>query len=338
VTERWSLLALTLGLITLTRFDGILFVAITILLVPGLILRLRFMGIYLLTIAPWYLFSWIYFGSVFPDTLFIKVAQRAWGNWDFFNGLRFYFGKYEWETIFSLFLLPLILLILKKEFRELNPVRFLLLTGLAHFAGYSLLHVPPYYWYYTPEITAITLIASLCLGKFLQSAHANQRRMQMMSAGLILVQVIGMFYLLGRDGLPVKEMPIHTNWATHEQYQEIGTWLKEHNEGRTIIVDGEIGTLGYYCDCTLSSFFSDRRWLEKYVEKQMSGSGLRAELYKLNFLFLDRDTNYPQPDLLLIEIPNTKAMDAENIMEWKTSTKWVTNSLIQLQKYSASSE
>lgn len=159
-----------------------------------------------------------------------------------------------------------------------------------------------------------------------------------MSAGLILVQVIGMFYLLGRDGLPVKEMPIHTNWATHEQYQEIGTWLKEHNEGRTIIVDGEIGTLGYYCDCTLSSFFSDRRWLEKYVEKQMSGSGLRAELYKLNFLFLDRDTNYPQPDLLLIEIPNTKAMDAENIMEWKTSTKWVTNSLIQLQEYSTSSE
>jgi len=80
LTNRWSLLAVALGLITITRFDGILFFLITLLLVPTFGLRLRFAEIYLMCIAPWYIFSWIYLGSLLPDTLFIKIAQRSWGT------------------------------------------------------------------------------------------------------------------------------------------------------------------------------------------------------------------------------------------------------------------
>ena len=155
LTSKWDLLAAALGLITITRFDGILFFIITLLMVPTFGLRLRFAVIYLACIAPWYIFSWIYLGSLLPDTLFIKIAQRSWGTWDFLNGLDLYYLVYRFETIFSVLLLPFILLLLNKQVRRLPVIQFLLLTSIAHFAGYSILHVPPYYWYYVPELTAM---------------------------------------------------------------------------------------------------------------------------------------------------------------------------------------
>lgn len=143
-----------------------------------------------------------------------------------------------------------------------------------------------------------------------------------------------MFYMLIKDGFPIKEMPIHTNWATHEQYKQIGEWLKEYNDGSTILVDGETGTLGYYCDCSLSSFFSDRRWLGQYVRKQAAGNGVKAFLYRVNFLFLDKENQFPQPAYLLLETVDGKSGDQSAIKEWKTRTKWTSYCLIRLSNYS----
>ena len=129
-------------------------------------------------------------------------------------------------------------------------------------------------------------------------------------------------------------MPIHTNWGTHEQYRQIGSWLKEHDDGSTIIVDGEIGTLGYYCDCSLSSFFSDRRWLEQQVQQQSTGNGIKAFLYKVNFLFLNTDKQYPPPAYLLAQIPDGKSGDQSAVKEWETRTKWISQCLVKLSAYS----
>lgn len=337
LTQKWQLLAITLGLITLTRFDGILFFIVTLLLVPTIKLRVKFTAIYLMCTIPWYLFSWVYLGSLFPDTLFIKTAQRAWQHWDFFNGLDLYFRVYEWETILSFAFLPLVLLLFNKRVRGLPPVRFLLLTSLAHFAGYSILKVPPYYWYYIPEITAIILMGSLGLGVLFQQANSvvwNKRAVQSLGSILLLLQAGSMFYILAQDGLPVTEMPIHTNWGTHEQYRQIGGWLKDHEDGSTIIVDGEIGTLGYYCDCNLSSFFSDRRWLEQQVRGQSTDHGIKALFYKVNFLFLNHEQQYPQPAYLLAQIPDGKSGDESAVKEWETKTKWIAQCLVKLSTYS----
>ena len=337
ITRKWDFLAVAVGLITITRFEGILFFVVMLLFVPTLKLRLRFAGIYLSCIAPWYIFSWVYLGSLFPDTLFIKIMQRAWGSWDFFNGPDLYFRVYPLETILSFSLLPFALLLLNKAVRSSLPIQFLLLTSLAHFAGYSVLHVPPYYWYYVPEITALVLIGSFGLGILSQHGNAEiwkRKGIQVIATTLLTLQSFGMFYILARDGFPVTEMPIHTNWATHEQYEEIGQWLKEHDDARTILVDGEIGTLGYYCDCSVSSFFSDRRWLQKYVRQQMSGKGIKPAFYKVNFLFLDKDAKFPQPIYLLTETPVGGSTNTTSLMEWRTSTKWVLDSLIELSDYS----
>jgi hypothetical protein len=85
-------------------------------------------------------------------------------------------------------------------------------------------------------------------------------------------------------------------------------------------VDGEIGTLGYYCDCYLSSFFSDRRWLGQFVRQQTPGNGLKASLYRINFLFLDKETKFPQPAYLLSESPAKRqwheGIRNENGIKW----------------------
>jgi hypothetical protein len=228
LTSKWDLLAAALGLITITRFDGILFFIVTLLMVPTFGLRLRF-GDYLMCIAPWYIFSWIYLGSLLPDTLFIKITQRSWGTWDFLNGLDLYYLVYRLETIFSVLLLPFILLLLNKQVRRLPVIQFLLLTSIAHFAGYSILHVPPYYWYYVPELTAIALIGSFGLGILFQHDNVGiwrRRGIQGIATTFLVLQTAGMVYILIKDGFPIREMPIHTNWATHEQYREIGGWPK----------------------------------------------------------------------------------------------------------------
>jgi hypothetical protein len=99
-------------------------------------------------------------------------------------------------------------------------------------------------------------------------------------------------------------------------------------------VDGEVGTLGYYCDCKVSSFFSDRSWLIEHVHQQLTGGGIKSVLYKVNFLFLDKETKFPQPVYLLTETPVGGSNNITSLMEWRTSTQWVPDSLIQLSNYS----
>jgi hypothetical protein len=334
--KKWSLLGAGLGLLTLTRFDGILFFLVGMLLVPSLKAGIRMAAAYLLTITPWYLFSWIYFGSLFPDTFFIKIAQHSWGQWEFFNGMMLYFGAYRSQIILSLLLLPLLFVLLNRQVRGLAPIQFVLLTGIAHFIGYSLLHVPPYYWYYAPEIAAIILVGSLGLGQLCyQNRSAQWKRLGSLVVAplLMLTQAAGMIYFLSINHGAVKEMPIHTNWGTHERYREIGEWLKEHHGEDVILVDGEIGTLGYYCECRLSSFFSDRKWLRRHAQNQLSGTGPRSILYRVNFLFLDRVESPIQPDYLLEQIPDGERTSEASLMQWEISTNWTPHVLVRLTWY-----
>ncbi|MBV6450272.1 MAG: hypothetical protein MHPDNHAH_00995 [Anaerolineales bacterium] len=336
IMKRWNLLAVVLGLLTITRFDGILFFAVALFFLPSLRLRLQFTLIFLCVIAPWHIFSWVFLGSIFPDTLFIKITQGSWGEWDFYNGLGLYYRTYMLATIFSVLFLPLLLLILNKDVRKMTPIPFLVMTGLTHYLAYSALHVPPYFWYYAPEITAIVLVGSLSLGKlFLLDGRATWKSKvtQAIVTGFIILQATGIFLILNQGGFFLNEMPIHTNWATHEQFKTIGEQLRRYKNKDVILVDGEVGTIGYYCDCELSSFFSDRKWMNQYVKRQTSGEGITPFLFRINFLFWDDSTTLPSPKFLLHEAPNGHQEDQTNIMQWHTSTRWLSNTLIELKYF-----
>lgn len=78
---RWATMALALGLLTLARPDGVLLVVILVPLAAASVRRKAgILLIYTATIAPWFLFSWVYLGSFVPDTLIIKTEQGAWGH------------------------------------------------------------------------------------------------------------------------------------------------------------------------------------------------------------------------------------------------------------------
>lgn len=333
--KRWVMLAIALGLLTLTRPEGVLFLFVFLLFVPDNKIRIHMLITYLLCIAPWYLFSWIYLGSFVPDTFFIKTEQGTWWEADFFNGIRTaYFYLYPFEVTLSFVFLPLTLLLLSKKIREAVILIIIWLAGFVHFIGYSSLGVPPFHWYYAPEIITLILFGSLALGVLYRN---NSKWWQRGAWGLVTAlyfsaPALGMLYLLKEDNFIVREMPIHSNWATHEQYKEIGLWLKENHEADTMrLVAGEIGALTYYCDCRLLDRFSDRGWLKEYIAERTSDRGIMPSLFRVNFAFYS-EPKYPPESYILRAYSGEPNDDVEVIKEWRTSTKWIPNGFLLLSR------
>ncbi len=237
--QRWDWLAVALGFLTLTRPEGILFFLVFFLFTPDKKTKIKLAAVYLLCIAPWYLFSWIQLGSFLPDTFFIKTEQATWYQWDFFNGMTsLYYVVYPLETVLSFVFLPLAILLFHRKLRQVTVLVIIGLAGLIHFAAYSFLQVPPFHWYYVPEVITLILLGSLGVGiAYRNSSRLWQRRAWGLIAALyFLIPVFGMISVLGRDHFVVHEMPIHSNWGTLEQYKEIGLWLKANHREDTILL------------------------------------------------------------------------------------------------------
>ena len=324
--QKWTTLGIALGLLTLTRPEGILFFLVFFLFVPANRIRIQILITYILCITPWYLFSWIYLGSFVPDTFFIKTEQGTWWESDFFNGIRTAYGRlYRLEVILSFVFLPLTLLLLSKKIREAVILAVIGLAGFIHFIGYSSIGVPPFHWYYVPEVITIILFGSLGLGVLYRNSRKpwQRRVLASLTAICFLVPALGMLSILQKDSFRVQEMPVHSNWATHEQYKEIGLWLKENHEADTMrLVAGEIGALTYYCDCRLLDIFSDRSWLKDFIAERTSSAGIVPTLIKVNFAFY-AEPHFPAETYVLRAFSGEPNVEVEVIKEWQTSTKWI---------------
>jgi hypothetical protein len=332
ISEKWDLLAISLGLLTMTRAEGGLFFLVFLPFIPEVKRKMRFSFLYGLSIAPWYLFSWVYLGSALPDTLFIKTNLGPWGQWDFFNGLIRYLGTYPFETVLSFAFLPLAGSALVNRKWRSTALLIVALAGVAHFIGYSVLRVPPYHWYYVPQVATIIILGSLGMGLGYKNASTlvQKRMLGFIIAVCFVTPLFGMGYILARDDFSIREMPIHSNWATAESYKEIGLWLKSEAGGRSIRLEvGEIGTLAYYCDCYLLDEFSDRSWLEDEIPAH--ASRLKEFLYRINFMFFEAP-QFPPDAYVLQAYPVPSDPGMEVIKKWEISTKWIPQGQIVLYK------
>lgn len=331
--QKWTVFGLALGLLTLTRPEGALFFLVFLLFVPDNKTRLHILIAYVLSILPWYLFSWIYLGSFLPDTFFIKIDGGTWFQWDFFNGMTtLYYYVYPLKTILSFVFFPLALLLFNKNIRENKILVMITLAGLLHFAAYSFLEVPPFHWYYVPQVIAIILVGSLGLGVLYRNSSAlwQKRLWSAVTAVCFLIPALGMSYILVQEDFAVREMPIHSNWGTHAQYKAIGSWLKENHSTDTIRLEGgEIGTLSYYCDCHLLDRFSDRGWLRDYITEHSSGSGVMSTLLRTNFAFYS-GPKFPANGYILKVYANEPGTDIEVSKSWEISTRWLPHALVVL--------
>jgi len=333
VYQKWNWLAVVLGLLVLTRMDGILLACILFFKIPFRKNRLKFICLILLVTLPWFLFSWVQLGSFIPDTFFIKTLQSHWGHYEFSDGISLYFERYPFESFLSFFILLSCIAMIFRPIRTAEVPGVVFLYGLSHFAAYSFLHVPPYHWYYAPEIVSATIVGSFALGILYENV-ATYKWKTIVVRGfisvLILIPAVGLTVILANQQFKMAEMPIHTNRASQEQYKQIGIWIKDNCADENLRLNGEIGTLSYYCDCTLMDWFGERGWLVSIVNEQKKADGPVAALFRFNFRFLKDDSRSSSYSHQITAYIDRKTATDPFIRRWETTTRWTPNSLVTL--------
>jgi hypothetical protein len=184
---------------------------------------------------------------------------------------------------------PFAMLALRRGVRALDSCVYIVMAYVVlYYTAYTLLGVPPYHWYYAPVVLSVVLLGALAVAQLARNAaRVSWRSLYPMAVLALAAPVVGVAALFVRDGIPLREAWIHTNWATHAQYRSVGEWLRNHEAGETGLSDGEIGTIGYYCDCLLRDEFSERNWLDGRVQRSQMGTSLRARLSTINYWFYE---------------------------------------------------
>jgi hypothetical protein len=260
ITQKPTQLGVALGLLTLTRPEGCLYFAIFLVYYifhqttrqSKTTATYHIAMPYMLTIVPWFLFSWIHLGSFIPDTFFIKIHQDWGGN--MLTGFYLYFTKYPFETITSFIFAPLAFI----YFRRTKGVfkYFLPLCSIAYFLCYLFLTVPPYHWYYVPIIYIGILMGGYILSDFVQNQQQHFAKTAIALEFTILLFGFGTA-LSGRATFPPIEAFIHSNWGNQTQYRNIAQWLSDSiTASQPIVVKGEVGTIAFFCKHQTNNYFT----------------------------------------------------------------------------------
>ena len=305
IEDRWSAMAVSLGLLTLARPDGALLLAVLLPLATAPLRRkAAALLVYAATIAPWFVFSWVVLGSFVPDTLVIKVGDAAWGATSFADGLALYLNRYPLETLASLLLAPLCVFPLWQcGARIVKTVTVLAAYGTLHFAIYSALGVPPYHWYFVHQLVPMLLIASI--GATFHVVRSAGTPVGPWLRAAVVVPAVGLLALAGDEGFPFDEAPINTNWATSTQYRGIGEWMRSNlDPTQAVRVYGEIGTVAYSSDRYMVNEFSDMSLADGLIEQAgyaaLPGIG---PLLAFNFLWRRDHPPLPAPSFEFVPVP-----------------------------------
>lgn len=339
------------GLLTLTRPDGIILFLVLLIFLPFYerhagremvesycIKRtfgrlLSFGSVYAAIMLPWFLYSWVRLGSFVPETLFIKMGQK-WGDLFFYNGLKAYWNHYPFAMGMTVYPVLFMLLI---PFMPMNrkPRYFLGICALfaaLYYTGYSILRVPPYHWYYGPVVSSLILLGGLGLSGFYERFKSGRMRMAGILSGLI--PMAGFLYFPFHAGQCVlEEVPIHTNWASHAAYKEVGEWLQDNiPEEQSIRLQAELGTLLFYSNLKLVDYFSTEENLVRVMEESESKSGLGRTLGVINF-FWWKPKGVPNRfayELKCYPYASTNILDTGTIKTWRLSSSWIPESTLIL--------
>lgn len=273
------------GLAVLTRLDLAVFVVLLAAVAPAVRHKpLPVLGLFLLVTLPWLGFSWWYFGSAVPDTLVIKQLQRSFGGQGFFGtGLDLAWGG---DPVAVLSFAPagfgvlalLVWLFVRR--RESLPFVALGVGGIAYYAVYSLLNVPPYHWYFVPPIVALGMAGVGIAARWQVQARA-------VAMAVMALLVLGYTPAFVRP-VPWVAPPFFGNWADTADYARVGRELGQRVGGEPVGAPGELGALAYFCDCQIVDGFSDPGLLGPQIRERIDRAGpVVAWLLRLNYTRFD---------------------------------------------------
>lgn len=204
----------------------------------------RLAAVYVVGIAPWFLFAWLTFGSPLPQTFSAKE--------EILDGTVFLSdGAAWWEAFYgnnplTLLAVPLILVGLWRALGQ-RPLRPVALWTVLYTLGYAVLNVSAF-WYYTPVLLTLVLLAVVG-GDYLLTERlpAAARRPAWWAAGLLLALTAGL-------GL-VKAWDYHEPPPRMATYRLAGEWLNRHTDPDSSLLIKDLGIVGYYARrYTLDSF------------------------------------------------------------------------------------
>ncbi|KGI80298.1 hypothetical protein IL38_17705 [Actinopolyspora erythraea] len=341
-THNRVLFGVAAGLLALTRLDLGIFVVVLLLGRPALWRRFwRWLVPACLVSLPWFGFSWFAFGSAVPDTLVLKQMQEAWGSWDFGNGLRLYYEVYPTATTAALvtaalgvLALPVWLvtrLLRNTAAHKLHPWALMGVGGIAHFYAYTTLGVPPYHWYYVPSMLGLTMFLAGVIGATAAVAARHRRRIPMLAATVAVVLGTAVFANQARvaveTGTPWQRATITTNWATPSDYARIGNLLEEEIGDATVRSPGEIGTLAYFCECSIVDGLSDRGILTPDINERIAEAGpVTATLLRANY------RNFTPVEPREVDYVLTRVMGRGSAPAWNIDSPWTEPSHLVLKK------
>jgi hypothetical protein len=252
------------------------------------------LGIFVAVLLPAGIWLALRFGSPLPATLRAKVAQAELGVTGFYayttylQGLAILARARLAQSPLYLLFLPALVAGLVAMLRRGRWVRLLLAWALAHLAGYTLLGVTPYVWYYAPLVPGLVATSALgiveagrALLRFKPSRQDQGRAAVYALAGvwalLLLITLLGSDRAMERalDGpVPPPEDPVSKVLpeAKVGVYRQAGEWLRDNTPADTVVGVTEVGIMGYFAERTMVDFLG-------LLEPDVAEALARGDLY-----------------------------------------------------------
>ncbi len=253
-----------IAFLALCRVDGLLWggLAVSVTLLSDYRKPLRQAFGFGAVAAPWLLFSWLYFGSLMPNSMLAKGVVRPGREHLLMERLHFSrlshfylsgvtLGMDDWLVAASLCLIALgVLAALRTRRRELLLLpAFLAVYTVVMYLG----RAPMFHWYLAPMLLCSLFLIGIGVGHMVGWALSGQRR------PALRIGALACLLALAGAALPrivdeARALPRRAERAKRVQENEVGLrrtvglWLREHTPGDASVAMEGIGYQGYYSE------------------------------------------------------------------------------------------
>lgn len=263
--ESYWLTGFTIGLLFLTRGEGVLVIAVSsiAILIRDWVTRksidvksiqklLKVGFSFAFPVLIWAVYAHFTFGSFLPNTLAAKEAQAQSGLWRPFLQRLIDEWIPLWGKSFDLGTLPFvnfwwIAIIIGFASVLLHKGRWLILVGwiILYVVGYSLINVSAYGWYQRPILFVLNLLFGLGIITIVETT-IRYMKPRNLSLAISLVIAITAIVVLAKPTLT--NMLAYKGDPRGQSYVTLSRWFREHALSSESIAFIEIGYLGYYTD------------------------------------------------------------------------------------------
>ncbi|PWB56949.1 MAG: hypothetical protein C3F06_00200 [Candidatus Methanoperedenaceae archaeon] len=205
---------------------------------------LRASVIAILTMLPWLIFSFFYFGSPLTNSMGAKIAQRQAGLGSFIYTAAWWMHRMVQNIdLFYLAFIPLLVFGVQYFIKKGRGWSILFFWIVFQTVAYLILDVPFYHWYIAHIGLAISILAAMGSIELLEIFRS--RIGPIYKAGPIIVIVLIIFAAAAEVQVDINH---HYPNPVNQLNTATGKWFIANSEPGSSIAYLEIGQIGYYSE------------------------------------------------------------------------------------------